>query len=181
MIRRNRIQLALGLLLILLGLGYFADRQFPAVHMVIASFSVWPAILVAIGLLILFVGLLMGVPGMAVPATIIAGIGGIFLYQQRIEDYGSWVYLWTFIPGFIGIGSGIAGLLGDNRLFNLKRGLRLMLLSGGLFLVFATLFGGLEIFGYVFPALVIILIGAWMIIRTFPVKQKAEPDKNDTV
>jgi hypothetical protein len=178
--RRNRTQLALGLLLILLGLGYFADRLFPAVHLVIASFSSWPAILVAIGLLILVVGLFMGIPGMAVPATIIAGIGGIFLYQQRIADYASWAYLWTFIPGFIGIGSGIAGLLGDNRLYNINRGLRLMLLSGILFLVFATFFGGLEIFGYVFPALVIILIGAWMIIRTFQGKHKTEPDKNDS-
>ena len=118
---------------------------------------------------------------MAVPGTIVAGIGGIFIYQQSINDYGSWSYLWTLIPGFVGVGSGLAGLLGENRSYNLRRGLRLMVLSGILFLVFATLFGGLEIFGYIFPATVIILIGIWMIIRTFQVKKPPEADKNNPV
>lgn len=179
--RRNRIQLALGMLLILLGIGFFADRQFPEIHEVFARFTVWPANLVGIGALVLVIGLFMGVPGMAVPATIITGIGGIFLYQKRIDDYASWSYLWTLIPGLVGIGSGLAGLLGENRFFNLKRGLRLIVISGVLFLVFATWFGGLEIFGYIFPAILITLIGVWLIIRTFRVKQKTEPEDNNPV
>jgi hypothetical protein len=59
--RRNRIQLALGMLLIILGIGFFADRQFPEIHEVFARFSVWPANLVGIGALVLVIGLFMGV------------------------------------------------------------------------------------------------------------------------
>jgi hypothetical protein len=55
---------------------------------------IWPLNIVAVGGLILFIGLVTGSPGMAVPAAIVAGIGGILYYQNRFEDYTSWSYMW---------------------------------------------------------------------------------------
>ncbi|MBK9207743.1 MAG: hypothetical protein IPL71_05360 [Anaerolineales bacterium] len=112
---------------------------------------------------ILIIGLVTGQPGMAVPASIVAGLGGIFYYQDVTNDYSSWSYMWTLILGFIGVGSILAGLLGDNTAHNLRRGLNMMVISVVLFLVFASLFGGLELLGNFGPAILLILLGVWVL------------------
>jgi len=78
--REGRTQLALGLLLILLGVWFLADRSLPAFHQLVGRYSEWPLNLVAIGTGLLLLGLFIGAPGMAVPAAIVAGLGGIFYY-----------------------------------------------------------------------------------------------------
>jgi len=61
--------------------------------------------------LLLFVGGATGVPALAVPATIISGIGAILYYQDTTGDWDSWTYVWALIPGFLGVGLLIAGVL----------------------------------------------------------------------
>jgi len=126
-------------------------------------YTEWPANMLLIGAGILILGLVTGSPGLAVPAAIVAGIGGIFYYQQATDDYGSWSYMWALIPGFIGVGTMLQGLLGENTASNLKKGLNLMVVSAVLFLVFAGFLGGWNILGNYGPAVLLILLGLWVL------------------
>ena len=71
--------------------------------------------------------------------------------------------MWALIPGFVGVGSILAGLLGDNAAHNIKRGLNLMVVSAVLFLVFSSFFGGWELLGNYGPAILLILLGLWVL------------------
>lgn len=164
--QQNRTNLALGILLILIGAWLVISRQVPAVQEWMDDFS-WPMWVIGAGLMLLVVGLLTGNPGMAVPATIFAGIGGILLYQERTDNFASWSYMWTLIPGFVGVGTILAGLLGEGTRRNLGHGLNLIVISAVLFLVFATFFGGLSILGDYGVAILLILLGIYVLIRGF--------------
>lgn len=163
MVHRGRTQLALGVILILLGAWFLADKSIPAFHAVFDNYTEFPLNMVVIGAGIFIVGLVLGQPGMSVPAAIVAGIGGIFYYQEMMEDYASWSYMWTLIPGFVGVGSVLAGLLGDNTAHNLKRGLNMMVVSAVLFLVFSSFLGGWDLLGNFGPAVLLILLGLWVL------------------
>ena len=111
--RQNRTNLVLGILLILFGGWLVVSRQVPAVQDWLDNNFTWPMWTIGAGLIIFFMGLLTGAPGMAIPASIVAGIGGILYYQNQTGDFGSWSYMWALIPGFVGVGTILAGLLGD--------------------------------------------------------------------
>ena len=165
--RQNRTNLVLGILLILIGGWLVATRQIPALQDWIDNNFAWPMWTIGAGLLVLLIGLITGAPGMAVPASIIAGIGGILYYQNTTDDFGSWSYMWTLIPGFVGVGTILAGLLGENTRANLARGANLLVTSAVLFLVFATFFGGLNILGEYGAAIILILLGLYVLARGF--------------
>jgi hypothetical protein len=168
MSKRNRTQLALGLLLILVAAWMVAVRINPALDDWINMTFEWPIWVVGSGALILLIGLLVGAPGMAVPACIVAGIGGILYYQNATSDWASWSYLWSLIPGFVGLGTILSGLLGEDTRNNLRHGFNLLVASVILFLVFATIFGGLEILGpykEYWMAGLLGLLGVWFIVR----------------
>lgn len=161
--RPGRSQLALGVILILLGAWFLLDKTMPAFNEFFEQYTEWPVNLLLIGAGILIVGLVLGQPGLAVPAAIVAGLGGIFYYQETTNNYATWSYMWTLIPGFVGVGSILAGILGDNTAHNIKRGFNLMVLSVVLFLVFSSFFGGWELLGNYGPAILLILLGLWVL------------------
>jgi hypothetical protein len=161
---KNRGQLAVGLVLILLGVLFIAQKQSPILAQWLDIYMQWPLNIVAAGALILVIGLLLGAPGMAIPAAIVAGIGGILYYQVRTDDMQSWSYMWTLIPGFVGVGSILAGLLSRN-MPQVHSGINLMVISAVLFVVFAAFFGKLNLLGAYGPAVVLVLLGLWMLIR----------------
>ena len=168
MSKRNRTQLALGLLLILVAAWLVAVRIRPELGEWVNMTFEWPIWVVGTGALILLIGLLVGAPGMAVPAFIVAGIGGILYYQNATSDWESWAYMWSLIPGFVGLGTVLAGLLGEDTRNNLRHGFNLVVTSIVLFLVFATIFGGLEILGVYkeyWMAGLLGLLGLWFIVR----------------
>jgi hypothetical protein len=165
--RQNRTNLFLGILLILIGAWLVITRQVPAVQNWLDENFAWPMWTIGAGLVVFLIGLITGAPGMAVPASIIAGIGGILYYQNATGNYGSWSYMWTLIPGFVGVGTILAGLLGENTRHNLSRGLNLIIISAVMFLVFATFFGGISILGDYGVAIVLILLGVYILIRGF--------------
>jgi hypothetical protein len=165
--RQNRSSLILGILLILFGGWLVVTRQVPAVQDWLDSNFTWPIWTIGAGLLVLLIGLITGAPGMAVPASIIAGIGGILYYQNSTGDFGSWSYMWALIPGFVGIGTILAGLLGENIRANLGHGLNLLAISAVLFLVFGTFFGGLAVLGDYGAAILLILLGLYVLARGF--------------
>ncbi len=161
--KTGRSQLVLGIILILVGGWFLLNQTMPEFREFFEPYTEWPANMLLIGAGILILGLLTGSPGLAVPAAIVAGIGGIFYYQQATEDYGSWSYMWALIPGFIGVGTMLQGLLGENTASNLKKGLNLMVVSAVLFLVFAGFLGGWNILGNYGPAVLLILLGLWVL------------------
>jgi hypothetical protein len=164
---QNRTNLVLGLLLIVLGGWLIVTRQVPELQAWLDENFAWPMYTIGAGVLILLIGLLTGNPGMAVPASIVAGIGGILYYQEVNRAYETWSYMWTLIPGFVGVGEILTGLLGDNTRHNLSRGLGKIVTSAVLFLVFATIFGGLELLGTYGAPILIILLGLYILARGF--------------
>jgi len=161
--KQGRSQLALGVILILLGAWFFVDKSVPAFHEIFQQYTKWPVNMLLIGGGIFILGLVLGQPGMSVPAAIVAGLGGIFYYQDLTNTYQSWSYMWALIPGFVGVGTVLAGILGDNTAQNIKHGLNLMVISAVLFLVFSSFFGGWTLIGSYGPAILLILLGVWVL------------------
>ncbi len=165
MSENNRMQFVLGVILILLGAWFVAVRQVPALQPWATSQFEWPFYVIGAGAVIMVVGLLTGAPGMTIPASLVAGIGAILYYQNRSGDWESWSFLWTLIPGFVGFGTILTGLLGEDTRHNLGRGLNLMVISAVLFLVFAAIFQRLSILGPFGPAILLVLLGLYIIAR----------------
>ncbi len=165
--KQNRSNLALGLILLIIGGWLLVTRQVPELQAWMDDNFTWPMWTIGAGLIILLIGLFTNAPGMAVPASIVSGIGGILYYQNATGDFASWSYMWTLIPGFVGVGTILAGLLGDHTRRNLGSGLRLIVTSTVLFLIFATFFGGLSILGEYGLPVVLILLGLYVLARGF--------------
>jgi hypothetical protein len=163
--RQNRSTLFVGVLLILIGAWLVVSNQVPSIrHWLDINFS-WPMWTIGAGLLIFIIGLITGAPGMSVPAAIVAGVGGILYYQNMTHNFNSWSYMWTLIPGFVGVGVILAGLLGEHTRHNLSRGLNLIVISAIMFLIFGALFGGLGILGPNGPAILLIALGVYVLLR----------------
>ncbi len=167
--KRNRTQLVLGVILILVAAWLIATRLDPNLAKLIhlPPFE-WPMWVIFAGAVLLVIGLLVGAPDMAVPACIVAGIGGILYYQNATGRWESWSYMWTLIPGFVGIGSILAGLLGHDFKQSVRQGLNTLVVSVILFAIFGTIFNAWTIFGtysmYV-PIALLFLVGIWLIVR----------------
>jgi len=126
-----------GILLILLGGFFLAAQLMPDVF----GNIFWPFILVGIGGVFLLSALLTRSGGLAIPGSILLGLGGIFYYQAMTNDWASWSYIWTLIPGFVGVGVIIAGLLSRSGPHIDSGGLVLMAISAMGFLLFGGMFG----------------------------------------
>lgn len=163
----NRSNLFLGLLLILIGGWMVITRQVPSIQEWLDNNFIWPMWVIGAGALVFLIGLITGNPGMAIPASIIAGIGGILYYQQTTGNFSSWSYMWTLIPGFVGVGEILAGLLGERTRRNLSSGLRNLVVSAVMFLAFGTFLGGLSILGDYGAPILIILLGVYVLARGF--------------
>jgi hypothetical protein len=179
MSKQGRSQLALGVILILIGVWFLLDRTVPAFSAFFSAYTKWPTNLILIGAVIFILGLVLGSPGMSVPAAIVAGLGGIFYYQETSGDYASWSYMWALIPGFVGVGSILAGLLGDHTAHNLKRGMNLLVISAVLFLVFSAFFGGWTILGNFGPAILLIALGLYVLGSGLYRSYKNKADKGE--
>jgi len=158
--RRHRSSLAGGLVLILLGVLFLAVQLMPGLQL---WFS-WPLIIVGVGVLLLILGLVTGAPDMAVPACIVGGIGGLLYWQNSTGNWESWAYAWTLIPGFVGVGIVLSGLLGGKPRQPVREGGGLILISLVLFTVFGSFLGGLSLLGPYWPVLLIVL-GLWVLVR----------------
>jgi hypothetical protein len=165
MSRQNRTQLILGILLILLGIWFIAVRQVPILKPFADFTWEWPFYVVGAGIVLLLTGLMTDAPRMAIPAAIVAGIGGILYYQNASQDWESWEFMWTLIPGFVGVGLILSGLLGEGLRYNLGRGINLMVISAVLFLIFAVFFNRINILGNYGVAALLILLGLYVIGR----------------
>ncbi len=126
-----------GILLIILGGFFLAAQLMPEIF----GYVFWPFILVGIGGVFMLSALLTRTGGLAVPGSILLGLGGVFYYQTMTNDWESWSYMWTLIPGFVGVGVIIAGLLSRGGPRFDSGGLVLMAISAMGFLLFGGMFG----------------------------------------
>ena len=164
---RSRSGLAAGVLLILLGLMFLSFQLMPAMWSWLVIEVSWPLIVVAVGVFLLVFGLIVGAPGMAVPATIVTGIGGILYWQNLTGNWESWSYIWALIPGFVGIGIILSALFGAGNLREaLESGGWLLLISLVMFAIFGSFLGGLALLGAYWPVLLIVL-GLLLFVRGF--------------
>ncbi len=160
----------IGVLLLLAGGWFLAQQFFPGLANVIDLQVEWPVLMVIIGAAILLLSVLFRSPGLAVPAAIVAGVGGILYYQNQSGDWASWSYMWTLIPGFIGVGTLIKDLLEGRLLAGLREGLTAIAFSAALFVFFSGIMGGTDWLSKLWP-LILIAVGISILLRNFQEKR----------
>lgn len=166
----KRTSIVGGAILILVGAVLFAAQVLPDFMPDFWEIFSWPWIVIGIGLVLFVLGAAVGEPGMAVPATIMTGLGGILAYQWFTGDWQSWSYIWTLIPGFVGIGIVLMSLLGGDA--SLKDGTTLIFISFIMLAVFGSFFGAVGMAGRYWPVL-LILLGVVLMVRTFFTKKES--------
>jgi hypothetical protein len=156
-----------GLILLLLGLLFLAVQLSPDLARYVQLELTWPLVIVGVGLLF-FVGVLFGgrsMAGLAVPGTIVTGIGLILYYQNSTGNWESWSYMWALIPGLVGLGIVLSGIFGADSLRQaISAGGGLILISLLLFAVFGFFLGS-DQFTRLGAPLLLILVGVWFLGR----------------
>jgi hypothetical protein len=157
---KRRTNVLGGLLLILIGAGLLIVQILPGFRIVFS----WPWIIISVGLFLLALGAALGEPDMAVPASIVGGIGSILAYQNATGNWETWSFAWTLIPGFVGLGIVLSKILGGKGTESLQEGLWMMVISSALFVVFGSFFGAFGELGKYWPV-ILILLGLIFLIR----------------
>ncbi len=167
--RGESLALVGGTVLIGFGLLSLANQLFP--NFVRGSF-VWPVAVILVGALF-FAAMFIGgttVSGLAIPGSIIGGIGLLLLVQNLTLGWASWSYAWTLIIFLVGLGIFIMGAYGRVERQK-KAGLRVMRTGFILFVVFGALFEMIfsigrpfGVSGLLFPSL-LILLGVYQIVQ----------------
>jgi hypothetical protein len=142
-----------GIILILLGVLFLASEIYPQVF----DFWDWPFIIIGLGGVFLLWAVLGGTGGLAVPGSILAGIGGILYYQNLTGDWESWSYIWGLIPGFVGVGVILSGIIDGKFKEVISSGLVLILISAILLFAFGSAFGLDPNITMYWPVLLVIL------------------------
>lgn len=155
---KTRSSIVGGLIMIVVGVLFLLLQLFPALGRFFDIGSLWPLLVMLVGLFFLL-GAVWGTPPLAIPGSIVGGIGLILLYQNLTGDWDSWAYVWALIPGFVGVGLIIAGVLGKLP-EQVAAGRRVLMIGLTLFVLFALLFVGQ--FGQFWP-LVLIGLGLWLL------------------
>jgi hypothetical protein len=149
---QKQSSIVIGLILILAGILFLLFQAFPGLAPHIDLASQWPLIIAGIGGLML-IGALLGNPPLAVPGSVVSGLGLMMAYQNMTGNWATWAYTWTLIPGFVGLGIILMGVLDSEKRGQIRDGFRLLLISMALFVVFGGFFGA---FGQYWPVLLII-------------------------
>ena len=159
--KKNKNSFAWGIILIFLGAFFLVKELFPGLIFIFE----WPWIIIGVGLVFLFMAVFTRTGGLAVPGSIISGVGAILYYQNLTNNWGSWSFIWTLIPGFVGIGLAIAKIITPEENPDAwNASLTLIVISAIAFLAF----GGSRLFGLnsqiLLPFLVIGL-GLFLLVR----------------
>jgi hypothetical protein len=152
---QRRGNIAAALVLILLGVWFLAVQLSPGLRAFTYQRLTWPIIVIGVGALLGLIGLLTWVPGLLIPACIVGGIGGLLYWQNATGNWASWSYTWTLIPGFVGVGVILSGLMRRDRRAVVGGGWAIFN-SLVLLAIFGFFLGGLTVFKY-WPVLLIVL------------------------
>jgi len=160
--RSNAGALIAGTLLIVFGLMALAGQLFRVVDWG----ALWPFAIIGFGSLF-FVGMFAGgkqAAALAIPGSVVGGIGLILLFQNITGHWESMSYFWALIIMFVGVGIYVMGTYGGDE--NQKRsGWRVMRAGFILFVIFGLFFEMLfsSFNNIVFPVLLIVL-GAYLVL-----------------
>jgi len=152
-----------GLILILVGLLFLLLQVFPEIATQFNLELQWPLVIVAVGVLFLL-GAVLGTASLAVPGMVIGGIGGLLYYQNLTGNWASWAYAWVLIPGFVGLGLILMGLLDGEQRSSIRGGVTLLIISLILFAIFGGFLAGFGILQQFWP-LLLILAGILILVR----------------
>ena len=174
--RSNVGALIAGTLLILFGLMALAGRLFE----VLDWGFLWPFVIIGFGALFfvaMFAGGKQAAP-LAIPGSIVGGIGLVLLFQNITDRWESMSYFWTLIILFVGLGIYLMGWYGGDE--NQKRsGFRVMKIGFVLFIIFGAFFEMIfsEFSNILFPVL-LILLGAYLILTRSGLIRMKKTDKS---
>jgi hypothetical protein len=166
--KQNRSSVIIGTLLLAAGLFIlFGQLVGPLSRGVL-----WPTLVIGFGLAF-FIGMLLGgrsFGALAIPGSIITGIGAILFLQNLFSLWETWSYAWALIICSVGIGLFIYGSwssLPDIR----RSGLRVANVGITLFIIFGLLFELVfSVSGFstglkgIFWPIILVLVGLWMLI-----------------
>jgi hypothetical protein len=173
--RSNAGALIGGALLIAFGLLSLAGRFLRGIDWGL----LWPFIVIGMGALF-FVAMFAGgrsTAGLAVPGSIVGGIGLVLLIQNITGHWESMAYFWTLIILFVGVGIYIMGWYSEND-GQKKSGASVMRVGFILFVIFGALFESIfsSFSSLLFPILLILLGGYLVISRSGLLGRKRETE-----
>src|SRR5919109_226778 len=135
--RSNAGTLIAGAILIVFGLLALAGQVLPSIDWG----AIWPLVIIGLGSLFFVAMVAVGkqAAALAIPGSIISGIGLILLYQNITGHWESMSYFWALIILFVGLGIYIMGWYGGDA--NQKRsGFGVMKVGFILFIIFGAFF-----------------------------------------
>jgi len=131
----------------------------------------WPLIPAGLGWMFLLAAVLTRSGGLAIPGTIIGGLGAILYWQNSSNTWTSWSYVWTLVPGLVGLGFLLANLFGLRSRHLRVIGSYFVFWSLLFFAIFAAFFGD-DIFILRFWPVLIVASGIWLLVRAFTNRAK---------
>jgi hypothetical protein len=175
--RRSGSGIALGVVLVVVGLFYFVVQ---VADVDLSSFG-WPLFIIIPGLTLLIVGFVSLGTGAAIPGGILLMVGLVLAYQNSTGNWSSWAYAWALVaPGGVGLGLFLQGLRERNAGL-IKQGRSLMFIALLIFMVGFVFFesilnlGGMNdvpIVRAALPALFIV-IGILLLARSIQNSRRA--------
>jgi len=162
----DRSSAVVALVLIGLGVVFLAFNLVPGLQIA----RTWPVIFFVIALGFYLPALLwpsarQGLAALFIPGSVLLVLGLIFLYNTFTNDWGAWAYIWTLIPGGVGLGLALAARMGGWGSGTLWVGVWMMVGSVAAFGFFGTLFGT-PVLKAIGP-IALIIAGAALLLRTF--------------
>jgi hypothetical protein len=167
---KTRSAVVSGAVLIALGVVFLVLRVVPGLFETLT----WPWIIIGVGALFLVLSLVTVTPGLAVPGCIIGGIGLILWWQNRTGEWWTWSFAWTLIPGFVGVGVLVSGLLEGRPLKAIMDAIWPIIVSVVLFVIFASSFGAFSWSLGFWPIAGIVLIAVGVLVILRPLLGKLE-------
>ncbi len=165
---KNRSELAWGIILIAIGAFLLVTRVYPGVF----SFLDWQFSIIGVGAIFLLAAILTRNGGLAIPGCILGGVGAILYYQDITNSWETWAYAWTLIPGFVGLGILLSGLIDRSGPRFESSGLVLMAISAAGFFIFGGTLGFGWSYGAYWPLFIIALGVIILISALFQPKKK---------
>jgi hypothetical protein len=128
----------------------------------------WPVILWGMGAFFALSAIVSGVGPLVVPGAILGGTGGLLAYQLATRDWGSWVYAWALLPGFVGLGLFFAFL--HSRVMRII-GILLFCWSMVVFTIFGVVFGRSGEFARFWP-ISLVLAGVVVLLQSLVLQKR---------
>lgn len=180
---RNSGSLVGGILLVLFGLLALISQIFRGFDFWGAF---WPFIIIGVGAMF-FVGMVAGgksTSGLAIPGSIISGIGLMLFIQNITNHFESWAYGWTVIIISVGLGIYIMGWWGGNPEQRhsgagvMRVGLILFIIFGAFF---EMIFNSSPLSNYIFPV-GLILLGLYLVFKRsgLPIGKRPDNQSDNT-